>query len=439
MAKVWKRKDRDIWIVDYRDATGKRCRKVGGVTREEAELVSAQLTISVAATMKRGTVPVHPDQDITLHAYADRWLNAVRPRLAQRTHASYTSLLTSYILPSLGSMKLREVRPVHVMQLLEEKRLTLGKNTVRLIKATLSTMFRRAVKHELVPVNPALGDCEALDDANQSLDPEVNSMSHDQLAQFKQTMQTMRQDGRLHLRWLMLFSLLAGTGLRPSEALALRTGDLDLTRKRLSVKRALDLDGSEKLTKTKRQRTVDLSDALVAQLGDYRTWVDVEAMAHGRDSLWLFRDDAGHVIVQEQILYHFRKILKQAGLPHFTPYDLRHTFASLLLSSNVPLLYVAKMLGHSKATTTLKYYATWMPDEERPYVNLLDKTWHQTLAPKTEVIDHSGEDASFRLTPNQVEYVERTGIICQNKPLATERMAKIVLPFIGFHGFRLDF
>jgi integrase len=292
------------------------------------------------------------------------------------------------------------VRPMHVMQLLEEKRLTLGKNTVRLIKSTLSTMCRRAVKYELISVNPALGDCDALDDPAQSLDPEVNSMSHEQLAQFRQTMRTMRQEGRLHLRWVMLFSLLAGTGLRPSEALALQTGDLDLTRKRLAVKRALDLDGTDKLTKTKRQRVVDLSDALVSQLRDYLTWADVEAMAQGRESLWLFRDDAGHAIAQEQLRRPFRQILKQAGLSTFTPYDLRHTFASLLLSANVPLLYVAKMLGHAKATTTLKYYATWMPDEEQPYVNLLEnhsaKTWHQEMAPKTEAIDSKEE---YRVVP----------------------------------------
>jgi integrase len=338
MAKVSKRKDRDTWIVDYRDATGKRCRKVGGTTRDEAELVAAKLKIQVAAERKKG--PVHPDHDITLKEYGFRWLNAVRPRLAQRTHASYTYLFMQYILPSLGQMALREVRPVHVMQLLEEKRLTLGKNTVRLIKSTLSTMCRRAVKHELIPVNPALGECDALDDPAQSLDPDVNSMSHAQLAQFKQTMDTMRRDGRLHLRWVMLFSLLAGTGLRPSEALALQTGDLDLTRKRLAVKRALDLDGTDKLTKTKRQRVVDLSDALVSQLRDYLTWADVEAMAHGRESRGLFRDDAGRTIAEEQLRRPFLQILKQAGLPHFAPYDLRHTFASLLLSSNVPLLYV---------------------------------------------------------------------------------------------------
>ena len=40
------------------------------------------------------------------------------------------------------------------------------------------------------------------------------------------------------------------------------------------------------------------------------------------------------------------------------------------------------------------------------------------------------------LTPDQVEYVERTGFIFQNKPLATERSPEAVLPLIGNHGFR---
>src|SRR6185295_17903382 len=362
MATIWKRKDRDIWTVDYRDATGKRCRKVGGASREEAELVSAQVTLTVAAEIKRGIVPGNPDQDITIRDYGLQWLKASEVRLAQRTHASYSYLFMAYIVPTLGTMKLREVRPKHIGQLLEEKRTTLSKNTARLIKVTLSMIFRRAVKRELIPVNPALGEFEELDDAKASLDPEVRAMSHAQLAQFKQAMATMRHDGRLHLRWMMLFALLAGTGLRPSEALALQCGDADLSSKRLYVKRALDLDRQAKLTKTKRQRVVDLSDALVSQLRDYLTWMDLEAMAHGwKEPLWLFRDDAGQVIPEEQIRHSFNRILKQAGLPHFAPYDLRHTFASLLLSANVPLLYVSRMLGHKKSTMTLKYYATWLP------------------------------------------------------------------------------
>jgi integrase len=397
MATIWKRKDRDVWVVDYRDATGFRVR-LSAATRQHAEgLLAEKIRESKHAPTKR------EDRDLTLEAYTTRWLKAVKPHLAQRTHLSYTHLFTLYIWPTLGAVILREVRPRHVMQLLEEKRLTLGKNTIRLIKAALSTMFRKAVRHELIAVNPALGRFEELGKPGRS--PHVRSMSHEQVAQFKQTMDAMRRDGRLELRWLMVLSLMAGTGLRPSEALALRPGDLDLPRRRLRVERALDYDGSVKPTKTEETREVDLSDPLTASLRDYATWATVDAMARGRESLWLFPDDAGHVLTVDKIRQVFHRILKQAGLPHFALYDLRHSYASLLLSANVPLLYVAKMLGHAKATTTLKYYAKWMPDEERRYVNVLEggtgKSWHQNVAPKTEVVDRQGEDAEIHLMRNQ--------------------------------------
>lgn len=395
MATVWKRKDRDIWVVDYRDATGTRRRKVGGATREDAELVAAQVTLTVAAEIKRGVVPVKPDHDITVHDYMERRLIAMAPYLAQRTHRSYTSIYKRDIRPTLGSMKLREVRPLHVRRLLEEKRLTLGKNSVRLIKATLSTLFQWAVTHELIVVNPALGRFD--EPGKKKRSAHVRSLSHDQVTQLKQTMETMRQDGRLAPLYVMLFSTMAGTGLRPSEALALQPGDLDLSRRRLRVERALDDDGSVKPTKTDETREVDLSDTLTDALRDYMTWLTVESMAHGQAPLWLFADATGRVLSSEKIRTVFQRVLKVAGLPHFVPYDLRHTFASLLLSANVPLLYVAKMLGHAKPTTTLKHYARWMPDEEKQYMNLLEKSWHQNLAPKTEEPENQGENVDLRL------------------------------------------
>jgi integrase len=61
-----------------------------------------------------------------------------------------------------------------------------------------------------------------------------------------------------------------------------------------------------------------------------------------------------------------------AQLPAFVPYDLRHTFASLLLSCNVPLLYVSKQLGHAKPITTLDHYAKWLPSGEQYFVHVPD-------------------------------------------------------------------
>ena len=197
----------------------------------------------------------------------------------------------------------------------------------------------------------------------------------------------------------MLFLVLAKTGMRPGEALALQPGDLDLVKRTMRVERAATMGGLVKSTKTNEVRTVDLSASLLPKLAAYRSWLELETMG-GRwgDSPWLFPNDQGALYEEHNVLRVFHHVLRRANLPTFRVYDLRHTFASLLLSSAVPLLYVSQQLGHANPTTTLKYYARWIPTGDRRYVDVLDhtaekvgtKTWHQldkttTVAP--EVID----------------------------------------------------
>lgn len=60
-----------------------------------------------------------------------------------------------------------------------------------------------------------------------------------------------------------------------------------------------------------------------------------------------------------------RRTLKRAGLPAFRLYDLSHTYASLLLAADAPITYVSAQPGHATPTTTLRYYARWIPSQAR--------------------------------------------------------------------------
>jgi hypothetical protein len=123
-----------------------------------------------------------------------------------------------------------------------------------------------------------------------------------------------------------------------------------------------------------------------------------------REPNWLFPGRQGGLVTEADERWHrdlFKQVVNAAHLPAFVPYDLRHTFASLLLSCNVPLLYVSKQLGHAKPTTTLDHYAKWLPSGEQRFVNVLDAqlekvgtmSWHQvdiTEKEDVEVVEKFG-------------------------------------------------
>jgi len=54
-------------------------------------------------------------------------------------------------------------------------------------------------------------------------------------------------------------------------------------------------------------------------------------------------------------------------------HDRRHTYASLLLAASAPITYVSAQLGHVNPSTTLRYYARWIPNKGRRWVDLLDR------------------------------------------------------------------
>jgi integrase len=76
---------------------------------------------------------------------------------------------------------------------------------------------------------------------------------------------------------------------------------------------------------------------------------------------------------QKIVNRHFKPLLKRAGLPSIRWHDLRHTYATLLLSRGTHPTYVQKSLGHASVQLTLDRYSHWMPSMGRNTAEGIDE------------------------------------------------------------------
>lgn len=125
--------------------------------------------------------------------------------------------------------------------------------------------------------------------------------------------------------------------------------------------------GEESDTKTRQHRTVRLLAPLANDLREWR-------MAAGRpaDSELVFPGKEGQpwtqAAYQSWRRRAFNRATQAAGLAHARPYDLRHSFASLLLHEGRSVIYVARQLGHDARLTLTRYGHVIDELEDRPRI-----------------------------------------------------------------------
>ena len=313
----------------------------------------------------------------TLKEYAEQWLEDVASELEGKTLSRYRQDLEGHVLPALGKLRLDEIDTPTVKAFLRAKRESksvrtekpYAPDTIRLMRAALSSVLAEAVEDGLISTNPCLyrgGRRKKAGKVSRTERRDIRPMSSTERNRF------LEQARKTALG--VLFELLVKTGLRPSEAYALRIDDIDFRESTLRVERALGLTTRElKSTKTAETRDVDLSPELTSRLREHVQRVRKHALKEGwGEPTWLFPTMNNTPLDHNNVARTFKRVLKDAKLPSFRPYDLRHTYASQLLAQGAPIAYVAAQLGHANPTTTLTHYAHWIPSEGKNYAALLD-------------------------------------------------------------------
>lgn len=165
----------------------------------------------------------------------------------------------------------------------------------------------------------------------------------------------------INMDWLIL--LIAKTGMRFSEALALTPRDFDLNHQSLSITKTWDYKGNGGFLPTKNQssvRKIPLDWHTIIQFAELIKYMDENNPIFVQGKIY-------NSTINDLLARH----CKHVGIPVISIHGLRHTHASILLFAGVSIASVARRLGHSNITTTQKTYLHIIQELESKDVDVI--------------------------------------------------------------------
>lgn len=303
-----------------------------------------------------------PPADIPVYDYLVSYLKRVEPELQKNTIVSYRSMTNGKIRryfqrrPQLtvGNLKPQDIQDFYQSLFADG----VVANTVIHYHALLRRAFQQAFKEERIDANP-------FDRVGR---PKKNKFHGENYTQ--EELLTLLHLARGDVIYPAI--LLAGAmGLRRSEALGVRWSRIDWEKRTVLLDTKIveyrengkkKVEPVEEMKNKSSRRTLPLPDPVVEMLqvqkeqqGVYRKLFKGSYCTQYLDFVCV--NQLGELLRPSYVTDHFRELLEKYGLRHIRFHDLRHTFASLLISKDVPLINVSNFLGHSDLSTTANIYA----------------------------------------------------------------------------------
>lgn len=320
----------------------------------------------------------------TVAEYAEEWLASLA--LEASTIEGYRKIVRNHVAPQLGSVRLDKLTATalarHYAALASHGRrdnkrpgAPLSANTIQKVHVLIGAMLNAAIDDGHLTVNVAKKRRTVMAPTGKQVRaqrPEIHTWTAAELQRFLDWSRDVYDDD-----YYALWHVYAHTGMRRSEALALRWGDVDLKAGRIAVRRAADTTRRDttKTTKTGSARPVDIDAETVEVLRRWKATRGAIALSFAHADAYVFGDYSGRLRNPDDIgrrwdhrVAKAREVLGADALPRLTLKGLRHTHATLMLELGVHPKVVQERLGHSNISTTMNIYSHVTPTMQQDAV-----------------------------------------------------------------------
>lgn len=381
MANIQERRDKSGKLISYsirvhrgRDAEGHQLKPYTATFSVEptwTEKSARKKAEAFAATFeKECREGIASDTRQTVAKYCEYCIDLKEQRgLKTTTLTLYRSLTERLIVPAIGHIKIRDLKPQHLNDLYTDLAKD-GKNknggklsgkTILEVHRLLHTILDQAVKESLIPFNVA-----------DRVEPPKAKKSDPVYYQPEDVTAILSALNEGPGQWRTLVLLLLVSGCRRGEALGLKWEDVSFEYNRIHIcrnvlytkERGVYVDTPKTENST---RFISLPAETMAELRHHKARQAAERLRLGdyyENQGFVFTQENGNPLHPCSVTSWLAKFSKRHDLPHLNPHGFRHTMASMLIYNGVDAVTVSHRLGHDQVSTTTDIYSHMISDAD---------------------------------------------------------------------------
>lgn len=334
-------------------ATGKRVRvtRTGFKSEREALLEFSRLMLEHEETgLKKG-------QPVRFKELYEGWLQGYKNTVKESTLNKTLESFRLHILPAMGEMIVQEISVKEAQSALNSWSEKLV--NFRLVKGHASSVMKHGLRLGIIEKNPF--ELVIMPRAKKKKeDEELNFYDKVELQKF---LESTRND--MGQKWYTFFRLLAFTGIRKGEAIALTWDDIDLENQQITINKTVSIGMNNQIIvqepkTSKSKRIISIDDRTVMELELWKK--EQEAILKGfghkvkKKNQLLFSTSKNGFIPLPQPGRVVNKVCKKNDLRRITVHGFRHSHCSLLFEAGLNIKEIQDRLGHSDIKTTMNIY-----------------------------------------------------------------------------------